>query len=52
MALVFLLGSLVALAVSMVHLHGREFVSAIVMALVGVSTLGAGLELFRASMGE
>lgn len=46
---------LLALAVlfwSVVELRGHDYVSAIVLVMVGLGVLGAGLEMVRPTMGE
>ena len=52
MASALLVASLGTLGAAMLDLHGHDYVSSIILVVVGLALLGSGLELFRASMSE
>lgn len=49
---VLVLASLGVLFYAVSELRGHDYVSAVVLVVTGLSLLGAGVELLRASMGE
>tara|TARA_B100001750_G_scaffold80880_1_gene64274 strand:- start:2060 stop:2239 length:180 start_codon:yes stop_codon:yes gene_type:complete len=50
--LLVLLGALAVLFQGILALRGHDFVSAIVLSVVGLALLGASVELLRPSVGE
>ena len=49
---VLLIGALAVLFYGVLALRGHDFVSAIVLVVVGLALLGASVELLRPSVGE